>query len=193
VEKSEAAGDHLHLSSLPGAVREPMPSEIRPMLATLVDTPFDSREWIYEVKWDGFRAIAFVEQGGVHLVSRNQNDLTAAYPELSVMPACVRAKTAILDGEIVALDREGRSSFSLMQQRTGTASGPRRPRVQRATSPFFITPLTCSTSTATVCSAWTQRRAKSCCDRFWPRTSGCATPSISRTAFSSTAPPASAG
>jgi bifunctional non-homologous end joining protein LigD len=135
-KKSDAADDHLHLSSLPGAVREPMPSEIRPMLASLVDAPFASRDWIYEVKWDGFRAVAFVEQGAVRLVSRNQNDLTAGYPELSVIAACVRARTAILDGEIVALDDEGRSSFSLMQQRTGTASGPRRPRVQQADIPI---------------------------------------------------------
>jgi bifunctional non-homologous end joining protein LigD len=124
------------LSSLPGAVREPMPSSIRPMLATLVDGPFNSREWLYEVKWDGFRALAFVEEAKVRLVSRNQNDLTGAYPELSVVPGCVRAKTAVLDGEIVALDEQGRSSFSLMQQRTGTSEGPRRPRVSRGDIPI---------------------------------------------------------
>jgi bifunctional non-homologous end joining protein LigD len=145
--------DH-HLASLKGVVRQPMPSSIRPMLATLVDAPFNSREWLYEVKWDGFRALAFVEQPGspataavavagveapgspavaaaksLRLVSRNQNDLTGVYPELSLIPSCVRARSAILDGEIVALDDEGRSSFSLMQQRTGSASGPRRLRV----------------------------------------------------------------
>jgi len=106
------------------------------MLATLVDGPFNSREWLYEVKWDGFRALAFVEEGKVRLVSRNQNDLTAAYPELSVVPGCVLAKTAILDGEIVALDEQGRSSFSLMQQRTGISEGPRRPRVSRSDIPI---------------------------------------------------------
>jgi bifunctional non-homologous end joining protein LigD len=106
------------------------------MLATLVDGPFNSREWLYEVKWDGFRARAFVEQGRVRLVSRNQNDLTGAYPELSVVPGCVRAKTAVLDGEIVALDEQGRSNFSLMQQRTGTSEGPRRPRVSRSDIPI---------------------------------------------------------
>jgi bifunctional non-homologous end joining protein LigD len=106
------------------------------MLATLVDGPFNSREWLYEVKWDGFRALAFVEQGNVRLVSRNQNDLTGAYPELSVVPDCVRAKAAVLDGEIVALDEQGRSSFSLMQQRTGSSEGPRRPRVSRGDIPI---------------------------------------------------------
>jgi bifunctional non-homologous end joining protein LigD len=96
------------------------------MLATLVDGPFNSPEWLYEVKWDGFRALAFIEDETVRLLSRNQNDLTGAYPELSVIPRSVRAKSAILDGEIVALDEQGRSSFSLMQQRTGTGSGGRR-------------------------------------------------------------------
>ena len=74
------------------------------MLATLVDGPFNSREWLYEVKWDGFRALAFVEQGNVRLLSRNQNDLTAAYPELSVIPGCVRAKTAVLDQSTTTLN-----------------------------------------------------------------------------------------
>ena len=59
-----------------------MPRVIHPMLATLVDKPFDGQEWLYEIKWDGYRAIAFLESGSVRLVSRNQNDLTAAYPEL---------------------------------------------------------------------------------------------------------------
>ncbi|HEY1732540.1 MAG TPA: non-homologous end-joining DNA ligase [Terriglobales bacterium] len=108
-----------------------MPHAIRPMLATLVDTPFDSDEWLYEVKWDGYRAVAFLDGRSVRLVSRNQNDLTDAYPELHVIPKSVRARTAILDGEIVALDEEGRSSFSLMQQRTGVGEGGRRIRRTR--------------------------------------------------------------
>jgi bifunctional non-homologous end joining protein LigD len=107
------------------------------MLATLVDGPFNSPEWLYEVKWDGFRALAFVEDARVRLLSRNQNDLTGAYPELSVIPRCVHARSAILDGEIVALDEQGRSSFSLMQQRTGTGSGGRRLRVSRSDIPIL--------------------------------------------------------
>ena len=112
-----------------------MPSAIRPMLTTLVDAPFNSREWLFEVKWDGYRALAFVEEAKVRLLSRNQIDLSGAYPELSAMPGCVRAKTAILDGEIVALDEQGRSSFSLMQQRTGTSGPRRRPRLSRSDIP----------------------------------------------------------
>jgi len=113
-----------------------MPHSIRPMLATLVDRPFDDEEWLYEVKWDGYRAVAFLDGKSLRLVSRNQNDLTAAYPELHDIPQWVKAKTAILDGEIVALDEQGRSSFSLMQQRTGVAEGGRRIRRTRDDIPI---------------------------------------------------------
>jgi bifunctional non-homologous end joining protein LigD len=102
-----------------GAVKRPMPSTIHPMLATPVDEPFDGPEWLFEIKWDGYRAVAFIEAGKVRLVSRNQNDLTPRYPELKDLPEFVKAKQAILDGEVVALDEQGRASFSLMQQRTG--------------------------------------------------------------------------
>ena len=96
-----------------------MPAKIRPMLATAIDGPFDSADWLFEIKWDGYRAIAFIADGRVRLVSRNQNDLTAQYSDLNDLPRFVTAKTAVIDGEIVALDEQGRSSFSLMQQRTG--------------------------------------------------------------------------
>ncbi len=114
---------------LKGAVEAPMPKKIHPMLATPVEKPFDDPGWLFEVKWDGYRAIAFVEEGKLRLVSRNQNDLTAQYPELADLPRELHADQAVLDGEIVALDEEGRSSFSLMQQRTGfSPAGKRGPR-----------------------------------------------------------------
>ena len=114
-----------------------MPRAIHPMLATLVDKPFDGQDWLYEIKWDGYRAIAFLENGSVRLVSRNQNDLTAAYPELGSIADSVKARTAILDGEIVALDEQGRPSFSLMQQRTGVGEGGRRIRRTRDDIPVM--------------------------------------------------------
>jgi bifunctional non-homologous end joining protein LigD len=112
--------------ALAGSVKRPMPTAIHPMLATSVDVPFDDPEWLFEIKWDGYRAIAFIAKGKVRLVSRNQNDLTAQYPELQSVPSFIPAETAILDGEVAALDEQGRSSFSLMQQRTGIRSGGRR-------------------------------------------------------------------
>jgi bifunctional non-homologous end joining protein LigD len=114
------------VSKLSGANKQPMPTVIHPMLATLVDKAFDDNEWLFEIKWDGYRAVAFLEGGDVRLVSRNQNDLTHEYPELQGLGDYVRARTAVLDGEIVALDEQGRASFSLMQQRTGFREPGRR-------------------------------------------------------------------
>ena len=109
-----------------GAVKRPMPSAIQPMLATVIEKPFDDPNWLFEIKWDGYRAVAFIEKGNVRLVSRNQNDLTPRYPELGALPEFVKAQSAILDGEVVVLDEQGRPSFSLMQQRTGIRSHGRQ-------------------------------------------------------------------
>ena len=102
------------------------------MLATSIEKPFDGSEWFFEIKWDGYRAVAFIDNGKARLVSRNQNDLTARYPELKDLPRFVKARNAILDGEVVALDEQGRPSFSLMQQRTGFRPGGRRGPVNAA-------------------------------------------------------------
>ncbi len=107
------------VQDLEGVVKRPMPTSIHPMLASIVEKPFDDPNWLFEIKWDGYRAIAFLENGSVRLVSRNHNDLTPRYPELCELTKFVKAKAAILDGEVVVLDGQGRSSFSLMQQRTG--------------------------------------------------------------------------
>jgi bifunctional non-homologous end joining protein LigD len=114
------------VKGLSTAVRKPMPTAIYPMLATAVEKPFDNPDWLFEIKWDGYRAVALIDNGRVRFVSRNQNDLTGQYPELAPLPKFVRARRAILDGEIVALDDEGRPSFSLMQQRTGFRPGRSR-------------------------------------------------------------------
>jgi bifunctional non-homologous end joining protein LigD len=104
----------------------PMPEEIHPMLATAVTKAFNDPAWVFEIKWDGYRATAFIRNKAVRLVSRNQNDLTTQYTELAAIPAQLQATTAILDGEIVALDEQGRPSFSQMQQRTGFTSPQKR-------------------------------------------------------------------
>jgi len=114
------------VQDLQGAAKRSTPTAVHPMLAASVEKPFDNPEWLFEIKWDGYRAIAFIEDSKVRLVSRNQNDLTAQFSELRDLPKFVKAKTAILDGEIVALDEGGRSSFSLIQQRTGIRKGGRR-------------------------------------------------------------------
>jgi bifunctional non-homologous end joining protein LigD len=119
------------VKDLPGALKRPMPSSIRPMLANITEKPFDDPNWLFEIKWDGYRAVSFLENGAVRLVSRNQNDLTPRYPELRELPKFVKAQTAILDGEVVVLDEQGRSSFSLMQQRTGIRAHGRQVAPQR--------------------------------------------------------------
>jgi len=101
------------------------------MLATPIAKPFDSPEWLFEVKWDGYRAVAFVKNGRVRLVSRNQNDLTGQFPELQELPTFLKAHDAVVDGEVVALDEQGRPSFSLMQQRTGLRGGGKRVGARR--------------------------------------------------------------
>jgi bifunctional non-homologous end joining protein LigD len=107
------------IKDLKGAVKRPMPTAIQPMLASIAEAPFDDPNWLFEIKWDGYRVVSFIENGKVRMVSRNQNDLGPRYPELRELPNLVNAKTAILDGEVVVLDEQGRPSFSLMQQRTG--------------------------------------------------------------------------
>jgi bifunctional non-homologous end joining protein LigD len=135
--RGKVAGLRNRLATLHGAVKRSMPSMVRPMLATLVDEAFDDSEWLYELKFDGYRAVAFVDNGDVRLVSRNQNEFTSAYPELAVLAKSINAKQAILDGEICALDPQGRSSFSLMQQRTGlSGEGGRKIRNSRPDIPI---------------------------------------------------------
>src|SRR5205085_1302241 len=122
--------EELALDSLKGAVKEPMPHQIYPMLATLVDSPFDSDEWLYEIKWDGYRSVVFFGEDGkrsLRMVSRNQNEQTHDFPELQSISDQFSCRSCILDGEIVAVDESGRASFSLMQQRSGLSlEGKRR-------------------------------------------------------------------
>jgi bifunctional non-homologous end joining protein LigD len=108
------------------AVKLPIISGIQ--LATAVDAPFDDNEWLYEIKWDGFRALATIESDGtVKLTSRNAKDLLAKFPELADIGSAFRSLPIIVDGEIVALDEKGRSSFQRLQNRIESIRGPRRP------------------------------------------------------------------
>ena len=96
---------------------EPMPTAITPMLATLVDAPFDDSGWLFEVKWDGFRAIATIDADGtVALTSRNGLDLLKRFTDLAGIGAAFSSLPVIVDGEICALDAQGRSSFQALQQ-----------------------------------------------------------------------------
>ena len=130
VAASSKKKDEFGLGELKGAVKEPMQRQIHPMLATPVDSAFDDDEWLYEIKWDGYRSVVFFGEDGnrsLRMVSRNQNEQTDEFPELHVIADQLDCRSCIVDGEIVALDENGRASFSMMQQRSGLSlEGKRR-------------------------------------------------------------------
>jgi len=104
------------MASLPG-----LPSAkarfIEPMKAKLVDTPPTTGDWIYELKFDGIRLIGVKRDDKVSMLSRNENELTKRYPEIVEAIKALPARECVIDGEMVALDEEGRSSFQLLQAR----------------------------------------------------------------------------
>ncbi len=98
-----------------------MPDFVEPMLATLVEEPFDRPGWIFEVKWDGYRTIAIIHEGKTRLLSRNGKVYTGEFPDIAA--ALSRGPNAIYDGEMVVLDKDGRSDFQLLQEYLKTGKG----------------------------------------------------------------------
>jgi bifunctional non-homologous end joining protein LigD len=135
-DEVKANADALWISEAPAAIAEidlsaaePAapggPRFIEPMLATLADRPFDHDDWLFEVKWDGFRVQAVVAGGRVRLFTRNGKDAATYFPSLLPAPRTwLRAETAVLDGEVVALDDEGRPDFGLLQARLSVPAYP---------------------------------------------------------------------
>jgi bifunctional non-homologous end joining protein LigD len=97
--------------------RTPMPERVLPMLARAGDLPADESKWSFEVKWDGVRAIAYVQPGRLRLESRNLREITDGYPEVRGLIGDVGMHDAVFDGEIVAFDDAGRPSFGRLQHR----------------------------------------------------------------------------
>jgi len=101
---------------------ESLPDIGAPMLAQIgKGDPPSGHNWIYEVKWDGVRALCYIQDGHVRMVSRNGNVIDRQYPELSILPHHIKAQTAIVDGEIAALNERGVPSFELLQRRINVA------------------------------------------------------------------------
>ena len=98
-----------------------LPRFVPPMLAELRTTVPRGPEWLYEAKLDGYRIQAAKDGRSVRLYSRRGNDLTATYPHVAAAVAGIEAKTALLDGEIVAIDEDGRPSFQALQHRSSQA------------------------------------------------------------------------
>jgi bifunctional non-homologous end joining protein LigD len=113
---------------------DPMPTSIRPMLAVAGDLPSDQAQRAFEIKWDGIRAILFVEGGRVRAISRNDLDVTGSFPELADIGEFLGLTTCIIDGEVVALGEDGRPSFSRLQHRMHVAN-PREARRRATTHP----------------------------------------------------------
>jgi bifunctional non-homologous end joining protein LigD len=115
--------------------RQPMPERIVPMMArSQADLPPDQARWSFEVKWDGVRAIAYAQPGRLRLESRNLNEITDAYPEVRGLIEDLGMREAVLDGEIVTFDEQGRPSFELLQRRMHVTS-PAAVRRLRASQP----------------------------------------------------------
>ena len=96
---------------------EALPASVRPMLAIPGSLPRNDKDWAFEIKWDGVRAIAFVDGGRVRLDSRNGKDLTTSFPEFRELGAFIGARPAVLDGEIVVMSESGRPDFGRLAHR----------------------------------------------------------------------------
>ena len=104
-------------NGVPDSLPAAKPRFIAPMKPKLVETPLVSGDWIYELKFDGIRAQAIKDGAKVKLISRNENDLTKKFDEIAGAVAVLPCAECVIDGEVVALDKEGRSSFQLLQSR----------------------------------------------------------------------------
>ncbi|MBV8150725.1 MAG: non-homologous end-joining DNA ligase, partial [Candidatus Eremiobacteraeota bacterium] len=103
-----------------------IPREVQPMLTTLVGEPFDDPAWLFELKWDGYRAIAVVEKDGVTLTSRNGKDLLGQFPEMKELARSFRSLPIEVDGELCVLDENGKPDFQALQARDKAVPGLKR-------------------------------------------------------------------
>jgi bifunctional non-homologous end joining protein LigD len=116
---------------LAGAVKAPLRGFVEPMFATLATDPFDDPDWLFEVKWDGYRLQAVVDDGRVRTYTRRGGDGETYFPKLLAPASWIAAESAVVDGEVVALDEDGVPSFPLLQEvvsgfRIGTRGTGRR-------------------------------------------------------------------
>ncbi|MGZ6672083.1 MAG: DNA ligase D [Solirubrobacteraceae bacterium] len=120
------------------AAGAPMPEKIVPMMARTGTLPRDDEDWAFEVKWDGVRAICHSEPGRIRLHSRNLLDITPRYPEVGRLNRALSHHRAVLDGEIVALDAEGKPSFGALQRRMHVGSESTVRRLAKETPVTYI-------------------------------------------------------
>src|SRR5207302_7179712 len=99
--------------SLPADLPNAKPRFIEPMKPKLLDQPPTAGDWLYELKFDGIRAIAVKDRVKLNLISRNENELRGRFPEIAEAVKKLPVEECVIDGEVVALDEKGRSSFQL--------------------------------------------------------------------------------
>lgn len=114
-----------------------MPAFVEPMLAAPAAGPFSHPDWLFELKWDGMRLLAWVRHGSVCLRSRRGRDVTAQFPELALLPQCLVAREAVLDGEAVVLEASGRPEFHRLQRRVHVAK-PARALVEQDPVRYYV-------------------------------------------------------
>ncbi len=110
------------IKNLSGARRSPIPDFIPPQLATLVKEPPRGDEWFHELKFDGYRMLCHLNRGQVRFWSRNRNDWTHKFPNVGKAVKTLPLRNVVLDGEVVAIDAAGRTSFQKLQQSIGKAN-----------------------------------------------------------------------
>jgi bifunctional non-homologous end joining protein LigD len=115
-------GARLRLADLEGAVRGPLPRTQPLALATVVEAPPPGDEWLHEIKHDGYRIVARIDEGDVRLVSRNGKDWTKEFPQVARAASRLPAGTALLDGEVAAVLPSGKTSFHALQRRADKAT-----------------------------------------------------------------------
>jgi bifunctional non-homologous end joining protein LigD len=106
-----------------GARKDPLPRDVSPMLTTLVDEPFDDDRWLFELKWDGYRAIGTIERESVLLTSRTGKNFTEQFRELRDLPQSFRSLPVVVDGELCVLDAQGKPDFQALQAREKPVKG----------------------------------------------------------------------
>ncbi|MGO7589932.1 non-homologous end-joining DNA ligase [Rhizobium leguminosarum] len=110
----------------PNLPLDPMPDRIEPCLALLKARPPKGDDWVYEIKWDGYRLAVHIEPRGVRILTRSGLDWTYRFPLIEAAARALPVSTAIVDGEAVVLDERGRSDFGLLQQSLGGRGGKKR-------------------------------------------------------------------